>query len=213
MAQAPTTLSSVWDCLRRPVYFTGLTASTGTGSLGQTDGPGHFIHDRHLHGTGSARDSAFADIDPTHYTNLTFNVEVRNGGGNLTNYFAIRVGASWYVATNNPLALYTGGYPTFTNWSMVYTNLASVWNNLTSVKTPPFVTIGSQASANLSGLITGIGIVELNDTSFASGKVGFNYSDIVINQGRSDFSLQPAHQLRRSHHPPNTPMPAAERHL
>jgi hypothetical protein len=154
------------------VYFTGLT---GTNQIG----PGMFYTTTEA-GAGSAGDSAFAAIDPTLYTNLTINVEVRNGGGNLTNYFAVRVGGSWYVATQNPLPLYNGTYPTFTNWTMLYTNTASVWNNLTINATD--VTIGSTAGANLSGPITGIGIVELNNTNI-TGTPGFNYNQIIINQG------------------------------
>jgi len=170
------------------VYFTGLSLSTGAGNFGQTNGAGMFYTTAGA-GAGSAGDSAFTSIDPTLYTNLTFNVEVRNAAGNLTNYFAIQVGGSWYVATGNPLPLYNGTYPTFTNWTMVYTNRASVWNNLTM--NPSSVTIGSQAGANLSGPITGIGIVELNDTDFAANNNGFNYSKIVINQGLSDFPSSP----------------------
>ena len=170
------------------VYFTGLSLTTGGSNLGQTNGAGMFYTTAGA-GAGSAGDSAFASIDPTSYTNLTFNVEVRNAAGILTNYFAIQVGGAWYVATNNPLPLYSGTYPTFTNWTMAYTNLASVWNNLTI--NPSYVTIGSQAGANLSGLITGIGIVELNNTNFAANNNGFNYSKIVINQGLGDFPSSP----------------------
>ena len=170
------------------VYFTGLSLSTGGSNVGQTNGAGMFYTTAGA-GAGSAGDSAFTSIDPTAYPNLTFNVEVRNGGGNLTNYFAVQVGGQWYVATGNPLPLYNGAYPTFTNWSMAYSPLASIWNNLTINST--YVTIGSQAGANLSGSITGIGIVELNDTNFAANNNGFNYNNIVINQGLSDFPQNP----------------------
>ena len=169
-------------------FFTGLSLSTGAGSIGQTNGPGMFYTTVNS-GAGSAGDSAFASIDPTLYTNLTFNVEVRTANGYLTNYFAVQAGGSWYVAINNPLPDYEGAYPTFTNWTMVYNNLASVWNNLTINSS--YVTIGSQAAANLSGPITGIGIVELNNTNFAAGGNGLNYSKIVINQGAADFPHNP----------------------
>lgn len=168
------------------VYFTALT---GTNQLG---GPGMFYTMTGA-GSGSAGNSAFADINPASYTNLTFNVEVRNASGNLTNYFAVQVGGSWYVAINNQLPQYTdtggGTYATFTNWTMVYTANASVWNNLTLNAT--YVTIGSVAGANLSGNITGIGIVELENTNFTSTGDGFNYNKIVINQGQGDFPSNP----------------------
>jgi hypothetical protein len=163
------------------VYFTGLTGTNQSG-------PGMF-YTTDTSGPGSAGDSSFTDINPTLYTNLTFNVEVRNGGGNLTNYFAVQVGGNWYVDTSDLMTLYNGGYPTFTNWSMVYTNPAIVWNSLT-INGTTSVTIGGPASPNLSALITGIGIVELNNPNI-TGTPGFNYSQIVINQGRGDFPTSP----------------------
>jgi arabinogalactan endo-1,4-beta-galactosidase len=125
-------------------------------------------------GAGTMGDSAFTSIDPTQYTNLTLSVEVRQqtASARSTNYFAVQMGGAWYVATNNPLPVYTGAYPSFTNATMLYTNVASVWNNLTINATG--VTIGSLASANLSGPITGIGIVELPTTD------GFNYNRLTV---------------------------------
>jgi hypothetical protein len=166
------------------VYFTGLTSG---GS--QTNGAGMFYTVNGA-GAGTAGDSAFTSIDPTLYPNLTFNVDVRNGGGNLTNYFAVRVGGVWYAATQNQMPVYTGSYPTFTNWTMAYTTSASAWNIVTVNST--YVTIGAQPGSPLSGLITGIGIVELNNTNVTGGGVGFNYNNIVINQGLSDFPSDPA---------------------
>jgi hypothetical protein len=125
-------------------------------------------------GAGSAGDSAFTDINPTQYTNLALNVEVResNGGTTDTNYFAVQVGGSWYVAANYPLPILAGNYPAFTNATLVYTNPANVWQSLTINATS--VTIGSVAAPNLSAPITGIGIVEL-PTAY-----GFNYNQLTI---------------------------------
>jgi len=165
------------------VYFTGFSPNqTAPGMFYTTD----------TSGPGSGGDSSFTDIDPTLYPNLTFNVEVRNGNGNLTNYFAIQVGGSWYVAVNNPLPVYSPGAPynAFTNWTMAYIASASVWNTLTINATS--VTVGPQAGANLSGKITGIGIVELYNPLSTGGGDGFNYNEIVINQGLSDFPSNPA---------------------
>ncbi len=146
------------------VYFTTLTGSQTT--------PGMF-YTTDSSGAGSGGDSSYSDIDPLLYTNLTLSVEIRSGGGAAaTNYFAVQVGGSWYVATNNPLPIYTGSYPTFTNGTLAYTNLASVWNSLTVTGTN--VTIGATAGANLSGSITGIGIVELPTSG------GANYNQLAI---------------------------------
>jgi hypothetical protein len=165
------------------VYFTGLTSG---GS--QTNGAGMFYTINGA-GTGSAGDSAFTSIDPTLYPNLTFNVEVRNGGGSLTNYFAVQVGGVWYAATQNQMPVFNGTYPTFTNWAMAYTTSASAWNIVTVNST--YVTLDAQPGSSLSGPITGIGIVELNNTNVTGGGVGFNYNNIVINQGLSDFPQTP----------------------
>jgi hypothetical protein len=155
------------------VYFTGLTGTsqTGAGMFYTTD----------TAGSGSAGDSAFADIDPTLYTNLTLNIEERNGGAYLTNYFAVQVGGAWYVATSYPLPAAVVGYPMFTNASLIYTNPANVWNALTLSTTS--VTIGSAASPSLTSKITGIGIVELNNPALSGGGDGLNYNQLVINQG------------------------------
>jgi hypothetical protein len=161
------------------VYFTGLTGTN-------QDGPGMF-YTTDSSGPGSGGDSSFADINPTAYTNLTINVEVRGTG--LTNYFAVQIGANWYVETSDPLTQYNGAYPTFTNWSLVYTNPANVWNSLT-INGTTSVTVGGTASPNLSAVITGIGIVELNNPNI-TGTPGLNYNQIVINQGRGDFPTSP----------------------
>ena len=161
------------------VYFTGLTgtAQTGAGMFYTTD----------TAGAGSGGDSAFVDIDPTLYTNLTINIE-EGGGPYLTNYFAVRVGGSWYVATSYPLPADLLTLPMFTNASLVYTNPANVWNTLTLGTTN--VTIGSVASPDLTAKITGIGIVEINNPA-SSAFDGLNYNQLVINQG--SIPPTPAH--------------------
>jgi hypothetical protein len=166
------------------VYLTGLSG-TSTNQLG---GPA-MLYTTDTAGAGSAGNSAFVDINPTLYTNLTFNVEIRIDGGNCSNYFAVQVGGSWYVCTNNPMpTVNAGSYPVFTNWSMVYTNPANNWYNLTIGSTS--VTVGGAATPNLSSLITGIGIVEYTNTA-PGGNNGFNYNEIVINQGPGDFPSSP----------------------
>lgn len=162
------------------VYFTSLLPNQTT--------PGMFYTTSSA-GVGTGGDSAFTAIDPAQYTNLTLSVEVREQTSNLrsTNYFAVQVGGAWYVATNNPLPVYTSAYPSFTNATLLYTNLASVWNNLTVGATG--VTIGSTAGANLSGPITGIGIVELPTTD------GFNYNRLTISAFTSSAPASPANFL------------------
>ena len=166
------------------VYLTGLSG-TSTNQLG---GPA-MLYTTSSAGSGTAGNSAFADINPTLYTNLTFNVEIRVDGGNCSNYFAVQVGGSWFVCTNNPFpSVNAGNYPVFTNWSMVYTNPANAWYDLTLGST--FVTVGGPSTPSFSSPITGIGIVEFTNT-VPGGNNGYNYNEIVINQGPGDFPSSP----------------------
>jgi hypothetical protein len=160
------------------VYFTTLVGTF------QTNGPGMFYTTTNL---PTPFGSNFTNLDPVAITNLTFNVEVVNAGGNTTNYFAVQVGSAWYVPLNNPLPVSAN----YTNWTMVYVTNAAVWNTLTIDGSLTFVTIGGTAGANLSGPITGIGIVSMNNTNI-TGFPGLNYNRIVINQGKQDFPTSPA---------------------
>jgi hypothetical protein len=151
------------------VYFTGFQSTNLAGMIYTTDASGQ----------GSGGNAAFADINPTSYSNLTFNIEVR-GAATDTNYFAVQVGGAWYVCTSYQLPGSSVGYPQFTNDSLVYTNPANVWNPL-AINGTTNVTIGFPFAIDLSAPITGIGIVELPTAG------GFNYNELVINQGPGDF--------------------------
>lgn len=140
------------------VYYTFLAAGQ-SGMLYTTDTAGN----------GGNGDSAFTDINPAQYTNLTFSVEGNNNGSEASNYFAVEVGGAWYVSTN--LLSSTSSGSGFAAATTTYTNLASAWNTLTINANS--VTIGSTASADLSGPITGIGIVMLPPD-------GWNYNELVI---------------------------------
>jgi hypothetical protein len=133
-------------------------------------------------GAGSDGDSAFNAIDPTQHSGLTLSVEASDEGTAATNYFAVQVGGAWYVSAT---AL-TGSdptYPQFTLASTPYTTSASAWNQLTINANS--VTIGSAASANLSGPITGVGIVQL-------GPGGWNYNEIVISASVPSTAAPPS---------------------
>jgi hypothetical protein len=170
-----------------PTLGLGLPANTVYFTVFQTTNLPGMFYTTDTSGQGSGGNSSFTDINPTLYTNLTLNMEVRdpNGSNPATNYFAVRVGGQWYVATSYPLPEYTVMYPAFTNAALVYTNPANVWQTLT-INGTTNVTIGAVASPNLTSLITGIGIVEINTPG------GFNYNQLVINQGLGDFPRLPA---------------------
>ncbi len=141
------------------VYFGGLTAGQ-SGMFYTVAGAG----------AGSDGDSAFNAIDPTQFASVTLSVEASDEGGAAANYFAVQVGGAWYVSAT-ALTGSDPSYPAFTLTSTPYTTLASAWNQLTINANG--VTIGPAAAANLSGPITGVGIVLLSPG-------GWNYNEIII---------------------------------
>jgi hypothetical protein len=141
-------------------YYTGLT----TGQNGM-------IYTVAGAGSGTGGDSAFNAIDPTEHADLTLSVEASDEGSPVAaNYFAVQVGGAWYVSTTALTGSHPA-YPAFTLTGTPYTNLASAWNQLTVNATN--VTIGAVAKANLSGPITGIGIVQV-------GPGGWNYNELIV---------------------------------
>lgn len=136
-------------------------------------------------GSGSNGDSAFTSINPTLYTNLNISVESQWSwqGENLQFWFAVEVGGVWYVRTNAPITTAAAGAGTvFYQSSITYNPAASEWNYLTNTSV---VDIGPTAGANLSGNITGIGIVA---RLFNSGS--WNFNNLLITS-ISDVVAQP----------------------
>jgi len=128
------------------LYFGG---GAGTGIFFTTNGAGN----------GPNGDSAFMSINPTLYTNLNISVESQWSwqGANLQFWFAVEVGGAWYVNTNAPITTAaTGAGTVFYQSSITFNPAAANWNILTNTTV---VGIGPAAGANLSGNITGIGIV------------------------------------------------------
>lgn len=141
-------------------------------------------------GSGTNGDSAFSSIDPTQYSNLTFSVETQYSttGQNVSSFFAVRAGTNWYVSTNPMTALVeAGASPAFSKTSLVYNPTASGWKNLTVAKNS--ITIGSLATVNLTGSITGIGIV-----STLTGAGSWDYENLLIFATDPFITTQPANQ-------------------
>jgi hypothetical protein len=146
------------------VYFTDIasTNQSGAGMFYTTD----------TAGAGSVGTTAFVDITPGNYTNLSFSAEVNGSAAGATNYFAIMEGGQWYVSTT-PLTGSVGlGGTQFSNNVVPYTNAASAWNTLTV--NAENVVIGPPAGGPLSGPIQGFGIV----TPPTGG--GWNFSQVGI---------------------------------
>lgn len=145
------------------LYYGG---DTGLGIFYTTNGAG----------SGTYGDSAFTSIDPTLHTNLQFSIESQWSyeGNNLTCWFAVQVGGSWYASTNHPIttAQHSSGDQFFAA-TMTYNPAATNWNILTNTTV---VGLGPQASGNLSGPITGVGVA----VSVATGGPYWDYNLLQI---------------------------------
>jgi arabinogalactan endo-1,4-beta-galactosidase len=141
-------------------------------------------------GSGTNGDSAFSTIDPTMYSNLTFSVETQYSttGANVSAFFAVRAGTNWYVSTNSMTAyVESGASGNFSKTSLIYNPAASGWKSLTVSKNS--ITIGSLATSNLSGSITGIGIV-----STLTGAGSWDYENFLIDATDPFVTSQPTNQ-------------------
>ena len=114
-------------------------------------------------GRGSYGDSAFTSIDPTLYSNVVLSAYAQWGwnGGALQAWFAVQVGGAWYVATNHPIVPDQAGGTHYQRTDLTYSPAAANWNMLSLGVSS--VTITGTAASNLSGPITGIGIVAQSD--------------------------------------------------
>jgi len=130
-------------------------------------------------GSGTHGNSAFTSINPAQHTNLNIAVWTQWSwqGGNLTNYFALQVGGAWYVHTNKPLTTLqqSSGDP-FYKSSITYSPTATNWNTLSFDSSG--VTIGARPAANLSGDITGVGVVVLQGAPGSWDYANFQISSI-----------------------------------
>ncbi|MGD1089698.1 MAG: immunoglobulin domain-containing protein [Verrucomicrobiota bacterium] len=102
----------------------------------------------------------FPNIDLAAYTNLSFSVDIAPNSltaSNVTAYLAVQLNATnWYVAAS---ALPVPGVSnaTYTTYTMPFSPAAANWNNLTVTSSGGL--IGSPAASNLSGVMTGAGLV------------------------------------------------------
>jgi hypothetical protein len=151
------------------VYYTTL----GAGETG-------FFYTVAGQGAGSAGDSSFpaGGISPGANPGLTFNAEVA-GPTTVPNYFAVQVGGQWYVSATALTISGTTGGQQFSDVCLAYNPAKANWNTL-SVSPPNTVTIGSGAGADLSGNITGFGIVEVGSAAEGSGYQGWDYNEVAI---------------------------------
>jgi hypothetical protein len=124
---------------------------------------------------------AFPGINLATVFNLSFSIAMNaNGAGTYQGFLAVQLNnGSWYVSTNQWLPKATS--QTFVTDNIKFNPSASAWNQLTVSPdgsyykawnaTNPYPQIGMNATADLNGFITGIGVVI---TRTAQGDVQFD---------------------------------------
>ena len=134
--------------------------------------------------TGGA---AFPIINPALYSGITFSVDIQpyQNPADVSARFAVQIGGgNWFVSAN-PLPVPSSTGP-FATWSSPFNPEASQWNSL-SVSgngTGTRAVIGAPSSSNLTGNITGAGLVFIHTGSGGT----FNFDNFVIT-GSSISSL------------------------
>lgn len=120
---------------------------------------------------------AFPSIDPSAYPAVSFSVDIAPTylPADVTAYFAVQMGGgNWYVSST-PIPVNTSSATTaYTTYGQTFNPLAANWNNLALTATG--ATIGSAASANLTGNITGAGIVSV----FSGSGGNFNLENFLV---------------------------------
>jgi hypothetical protein len=146
-------------------YFTTATANGGPYDVGNGDGAGPVTNRM-----------AFPGINLATVANLSFTVSVNNGASTAEQaHWAVQLNnGQWYVSTN--YFTYSGA-TAFQSFSFIFTNQASAWNQLTVsghdvIANGTNVVVGPIAGANLSGYITGAGLVF--EWSTSGGNLEFN---------------------------------------
>ncbi|MGB7768808.1 MAG: hypothetical protein WBN22_08140 [Verrucomicrobiia bacterium] len=132
-------------------YFTVATANGGPYDVSDGDGAGPVTNKM-----------AFPGINLSTVANLSFAVACNNGPGATEQaHWAVQINnGQWYVSTN----YFTQTGSAFQNFSFIFTNTAGAWNQLTVsgnnvILNGTNVVVGPPAGADLSGYITGAGLV------------------------------------------------------
>jgi hypothetical protein len=119
----------------------------------------------------------FPNIKLGSYPDLTFSVDIAPtfSASNVTASIAVQLnGGSWYVASS-PLPVPTSSdSPTYSTYTSAFNPAAANWKNL-SINANN-ATIGATASSNLSGAMTGFGLVFV---TVGSGGT-FNFDNILV---------------------------------
>jgi len=121
---------------------------------------------------------AFPAINTAFYPNLSISVDIApsSSPANVSAYLAVQFGANWYVAAT-PLPVPGVASGTYSTYTTAFNPAAANWKNITVTGTGGI--IGSAAASNLTGTMTGAGLVFV--TTGSGGD--FNFQNFVITGG------------------------------
>jgi len=123
--------------------------------------------------------AAFPSINPALYPGIAFSVDIQPflSPANVTARFAVQMnGSSWFVSTNPlPVPATVGSFATY---SITFNPAAAYWDSLTvsGNGTGNGATIGSAAPGDLTGNITGAGLVFIHTGTGGT----FNFDNFLI---------------------------------
>src|SRR5579862_4810094 len=129
--------------------------------------------------------AAFPSINTALYSGITFSTDIQPSltPANVTARFAVQMNSgSWFVSTNTlPVPATTGAFATYSN---VFHPAAAGWDSLTvsGNGTGNGATIGPAASGDLTGNITGAGLVFTHTSTGGT----FNFDNFTITTASAD---------------------------
>ena len=126
----------------------------------------------------------FLDINPAANPGLTLAVDVEPGwqAANVAAYFAVQMSAGGWYVNKTPIPV-NAGIGGFTTYRQQFATTAANWNTLTFTSTN--AVIGGPAGSDLSGSITGVGLL----TTFTGTGGVLSFDNFVVN---SVASIAPA---------------------
>jgi arabinogalactan endo-1,4-beta-galactosidase len=133
----------------------------------------------------AANGAAFPSINTALYPGITFLADIQPylTPANVTARFAVQMnGGGWFVSTNTlPVPVTAGAFATYSN---AFNPAAAYWDALTvsGNGTGNGATIGSAASGDLTGSITGAGLVFIHTGTGGT----FNFDNFIITTATAD---------------------------
>jgi hypothetical protein len=119
----------------------------------------------------------FPNIAVAYYPDLTFSVSIapQFAASNVTAYVAVQMnGSSWYVASSPLPVANSSDSEVFSTYTQSFNPAAANWKNLTVTSSGGLT--GSAAAGNLTGAMTGFGLVFVTVSTGGT----FNFNNVTV---------------------------------